>query len=132
MSQLKMLEGKVSVVTGAGLGIGRGYAMMMAAHGAKVVVNDLGGAVSGEGADAGPAFEVVNEIRNAGGEAVTNGDRVADWEGAHRIVQQAVDEFGKIDLVVNNAGILRDKTLHKLTAENYGRSEWWLLLDKRS
>ena len=119
MSQLKMLEGKVAVVTGAGRGIGRGYAMMMAAHGAKVVVNDLGGSVSGEGADAGPAFEVVNEIRNAGGEAVTNGDSVADWEGAHRIVQQAVDEFGKIDLVVNNAGILRDKIFHRMTEDDF-------------
>ena len=84
MSEAKMLEGKVAVVTCAGRGIGRGFAMMMAAHGAKVVVNDLGGSVSGEGEDTGPAFEVVNEIRAAGGEAVTNGDNVADWDGAQR------------------------------------------------
>lgn len=119
MSTGKMLEGKVAVVTGAGRGIGRGFAMMMAQHGAKVVVNDLGGSVSGEGEDSGPAYEVVNEIRGAGGEAVMNNDSVSDWDGAHRMVQQAVDEFGKIDIVVNNAGILRDKIFHRMSEQDW-------------
>ena len=119
MTEAKMLEGKVAVVTGAGRGIGRGFAMMMAAHGAKVVVNDLGGSVSGEGEDSGPAYEVVNEIRAAGGEAVMNGDSVSEWDSAHRIVEQAVDEFGRIDIVVNNAGILRDKIFHRMTEADF-------------
>jgi NAD(P)-dependent dehydrogenase (short-subunit alcohol dehydrogenase family) len=119
MADGKMLAGKVAVVTGAGRGIGRGFAMMMAAHGAKVVVNDIGGSVSGEGQDTGPAYEVVNEIRGAGGEAVMNTDSVTDWTSAHRIVQQAVDEFGRIDIVVNNAGILRDRIFHRMTEEDW-------------
>ncbi|MEX2617099.1 MAG: SDR family NAD(P)-dependent oxidoreductase [Alphaproteobacteria bacterium] len=114
-----MLDGKVAVVTGAGRGIGRGFAMLMAAHGAKVVVNDIGGSVAGEGQDSGPAYEVVNEIRGAGGEAVMNADSVSDWDSAHRIVQQAVDEFGRIDIVVNNAGILRDRIFHRMTEEDW-------------
>ena len=119
MADGKMLEGKVAVVTGAGRGIGRGFAMLMASQGAKVVVNDIGGSVEGEGQDSGPAYEVVNEIRGAGGEAVMNADSVTDWDGAHRIVQQAVDEFGKIDIVVNNAGILRDRIFHRMTEEDW-------------
>ena len=119
MTNTKMLEGKVAVVTGAGRGIGRGFAKLMAAHGAKVVVNDLGGSVSGEGEDRGPAYDVVNEIRNDGGDAVENADSVTDWDAAHGIIQQAVDTFGKIDIVVNNAGILRDRIFHKMTEEDW-------------
>jgi NAD(P)-dependent dehydrogenase (short-subunit alcohol dehydrogenase family) len=112
-----MLEGKVVVVTGAGGGIGRDFALAMAANGAKVVVNDIGASVSGEGRDAGPAQKVVNEIAAAGGEAVASTDSVADWDAAGRIVQCALDSFGRIDAVVNNAGILRDGIFHKMTDE---------------
>ncbi len=116
---MSMLEGKVAVVTGGGRGIGREFAMLMAAHGAKVVVNDLGGSVSGEGTDLGPADSVVKEIQDAGGEAVANGDSVTDWDAAHRIVEQAIDSFGKVDIVVNNAGILRDVIFHKMTEDDF-------------
>jgi len=112
-----MVEGKVVVVTGAGRGIGRGFAMLMAAHGAKVVVNDIGGSVGGEGEDTGPATEVVNEIRAAGGEAVASTDSVSSAKSAERIIECAVDSFGRIDAVVNNAGILRDGIFHKMTDE---------------
>jgi NAD(P)-dependent dehydrogenase (short-subunit alcohol dehydrogenase family) len=104
-----MLAGKVVLVTGAGGGIGRDFALAMAAAGAKVVVNDLGTSVKGEGKDAGPAQKVVNEITAAGGKAVASTDSVAEWESANRIVQTALDAFGRIDVVVNNAGILRDR-----------------------
>ena len=104
-----MLAGKVVVVTGAGGGIGRDFALAMAAHGAKVVVNDIGASVSGEGRDAGPAQKVVDEIKTKGGTAVVSADSVADWEAANRIVKTAIDAFGRIDVVVNNAGILRDR-----------------------
>ncbi|ORA22606.1 SDR family oxidoreductase [Mycobacterium aquaticum] len=102
------LEGRVAVITGAGRGIGREHALLFAAEGARVVVNDLGGSNSGEGTDAGPAHEVVAEIRAAGGTAVANTENVATWHGAKSLVQQAIDEFGRLDVVVNNAGILRD------------------------
>lgn len=102
------LEGRVAVITGAGRGIGREHALLFAAQGASVVVNDLGGSNSGDGADAGPAHEVVAEICAAGGTAVANTENVATWGGAQSLVQQAIDEFGRLDVVVNNAGILRD------------------------
>ncbi|NEW31784.1 SDR family oxidoreductase [Nocardia cyriacigeorgica] len=102
------LEGRVAVITGAGRGIGREHALLFAAEGAAVVVNDLGGSNAGEGSDAGPAQEVVEEIVAAGGRAVANTANVATWDGAKQLVDQAITEFGKLDIVVNNAGILRD------------------------
>jgi NAD(P)-dependent dehydrogenase (short-subunit alcohol dehydrogenase family) len=119
MPEKKMVEGKVVVVTGAGRGIGRAIAMLMAKHGAKMVVNDIGASLGGEGGDAKPAEEVVAEIKKAGGSAVANFDSVADWNGAHRLVENAVDSFGRIDCVVNNAGILRDVIFHKMSEEDF-------------
>lgn len=102
------LDGRVAIITGAGRGIGREHALLFAAEGASVVVNDLGGGNDGTGSDVGPAQEVVNEIRAAGGKAVANTDDIADWSGAESLVAQAVAEFGALDVLVNNAGILRD------------------------
>ncbi len=124
MSGKGMVEDKVVVVTGAGRGIGREIALLMARYGAMVVVNDLGSAVSGEGADRGPADEVAGAILETGGEAVANYDSVADYEGAENIVQTAIDAFGRIDAVVNNAGILRDRIFHKMTP-----GEWHAVID---
>jgi NAD(P)-dependent dehydrogenase (short-subunit alcohol dehydrogenase family) len=121
---LKALEGKSVVVTGAGGGIGRDFALAFAAAGAKVVVNDIGASVKGEGHDAGPAQKVVDEIKKAGGTAVANTDSVADWEAANRIVKTAVDAFGRVDCVVNNAGILRDRFFFNMSVE-----EWRAVID---
>src|SRR5262249_53264467 len=106
-----LCKGRVCIVTGAGRGIGREEALMLAAHGAKVVVNDLGAAADGTGSDKSPAQQVVEEIRAAGGEAVANGDDVSDFESARRMVDQAISSFGRLDVLVNNAGILRDRML---------------------
>jgi NAD(P)-dependent dehydrogenase (short-subunit alcohol dehydrogenase family) len=114
-----MLDGKVAIVTGAGRGVGRGEAVALAAHGAKVVVNDLGASIQGEGADLSPAQEVVEVIRSRGGEAVVNGDDVSDFEGAKRIVQSAIDAFGRLDVLVNNAGILRDRMIFSMSEEEF-------------
>jgi len=114
-----MLEGKVAVVTGAGRGIGAAIAKLMAKEGAKVVVNDIGVSLTGEGGDKTPAQEVVAEIKKAGGEAVTNADSVAEFASAAKIIQCAVDTFGRIDCVVNNAGILRDVIFHKMTEDDW-------------
>jgi len=115
-----LCDGRVCLVTGAGRGIGREYALMLAEQGAKVVVNDLGGDRSGEGGeDDGPALQVVHEIEAMGGEAVANGGNVADFEAAGEMVQQAVDTFGHLDVVINNAGILRDRMLVNMT-----EAEW--------
>ncbi|WP_144637280.1 SDR family oxidoreductase [Bordetella genomosp. 13] len=113
------MSGKVAVVTGAGGGIGRDIALQLAQAGARVVVNDIGVSLNGEGGDAGPAATVVEEIRAAAGEAVANTDSIATQEGAQRLIQQAVDTFGRIDCVVNNAGILRDRFFHKMSEEEW-------------
>jgi NAD(P)-dependent dehydrogenase (short-subunit alcohol dehydrogenase family) len=115
----RMLEGKVAVVTGAGGGIGRDIALALAQAGARVVVNDIGSSVAGEGSDAGPAQKVVNEIRAAGGEAVANTDSVSDRSGAARIIETAMDSFQHVDIVINNAGILRDRFFHKMSEEEW-------------
>ncbi|KIQ33932.1 3-hydroxyacyl-CoA dehydrogenase [Variovorax paradoxus] len=114
-----MVEGKVVVVTGAGGGIGRDIALAMAKNGARVVVNDIGAALDGAGGSAGPAQQVVDEIRAAGGEAVPNTDSVADAASAARIVECAIESFGRIDAVVNNAGILRDRFFHKMSVDEW-------------
>jgi NAD(P)-dependent dehydrogenase (short-subunit alcohol dehydrogenase family) len=112
-------EDKVAIVTGGGHGLGRSHALLLAERGAKVVVNDLGGALDGTGASAGPAAEVAELINKNGGQAVASADNVATPEGAKAIVQAAIDAFGKVDIVVNNAGILRDKSFGKMTAEEF-------------
>jgi NAD(P)-dependent dehydrogenase (short-subunit alcohol dehydrogenase family) len=114
-----LLDGKVAIVTGAGHGIGRGEALELARQGATVVVNDVGGSVHGEGADKRPAEEVAEVIRSKGGQASANYDDVADWAGAERMVRQAVEEFGKLDVVVNNAGIVRDAMLFSMSEEDF-------------
>jgi NAD(P)-dependent dehydrogenase (short-subunit alcohol dehydrogenase family) len=119
MAQGNMLEGKVVLVTGAGGGIGRDIALQCAAQGAKLVINDLGASVAGEGGDSGPAQRVVEEIRAAGGEATANTDSVSDVTSANRMVQTALDVFGRIDAVVNNAGILRDRFFHKMSVDEF-------------
>lgn len=115
----KMLAGKVVVVTGAGGGIGRDFALALAHEGARVVVNDIGTSTHGEGTNQGPAHKVVDEIKAAGGEAVANTDSVADVKGANGIIQTALDTFGRIDGVVNNAGILRDRFFHKMSPDEW-------------
>ena len=112
-------DGRVAIVTGAGRGIGREHALLMAAEGASVVVNDLGGARDGTGGDVGPAQQVVDEIAAAGGQAVANTDDISDWGGAEKLVNTAIETFGKLDVLVNNAGILRDRMLVNMT-----EAEW--------
>ena len=109
------LDGRVAIITGAGRGIGREHALLFAAEGAKVVVNDLGGAADGSGDDRSPAEQVVAEIRAMGGEAIANADNVADWEGGQRMINAAIETFGDLHILVNNAGILRDRVLINMT-----------------
>jgi NAD(P)-dependent dehydrogenase (short-subunit alcohol dehydrogenase family) len=113
------LDGRVAIITGAGRGIGREHALLFAAEGAKVVVNDLGGAVDGSGDDRSPAQQVVDEIIAMGGEALANDDDVADWDGGRRIVAATVEAFGDLHVLVNNAGILRDKMLVNMAPEEW-------------
>ncbi len=115
----KLCEGRVAIVTGAGRGIGREHALSLASHGAKVVVNDLGGNIDGTGGDLNPAEQVVQEIEGMGGEAVANGDSVSSWEGAQRLINTAVETFGDLHAVINNAGILRDRMLTNMTEEEW-------------
>ena len=112
-------DGRIVVITGAGRGIGREHALEFASQGAKIVVNDLGAEVDGTGSSAGPAGEVVDEIRGMGAEAVANGDDVSDYEGAGRLIQTAIDTFGGVDVLVNNAGILRDRMMVNMTIEEW-------------
>ncbi len=114
-----LLDGKVAIVTGGGRGVGRGEAVLLAAHGAKVVVNDLGGSTVGDGADKAPAEEVVDVITAAGGQAVANYDDVSDFAGAKNLLDQAVDTYGRLDVLVNNAGILRDHMLFSMTEDEF-------------
>ncbi len=113
------LQGRVAIITGAGRGLGREHALLFAAEGAKVVVNDLGGANDGSGSDVTPAEQTVADIRAMGGEAIVNTDNVADWDGAKHMIDQAVETFGDLDILVNNAGILRDRVL-----VNMSEAEW--------
>jgi NAD(P)-dependent dehydrogenase (short-subunit alcohol dehydrogenase family) len=115
----KLCDGRVAIITGAGRGIGREHALLLAHHGAKIVVNDLGGSMDGEGNDRGPAQDVVDEIEAMGGEALANTDDISDWDGAERLVASAVDTFGGLDILINNAGILRDRML-----TNMSEAEW--------
>ena len=118
------LDGRVAIITGAGRGIGREHALLMASEGAKIVVNDLGGATDGTGADATPAQEVVAEIEAMGGEAIANGANVTDWEGVQGMINQAVEHFGDLHILVNNAGILRDRVVVNMT-----EAEWDGVID---
>jgi NAD(P)-dependent dehydrogenase (short-subunit alcohol dehydrogenase family) len=113
------LDGRVAIITGAGRGLGREHALLFAAEGAKVVVKDLGGDMHGEGGDLSPAMQVVEEIKAMGGEAIVNGGNVADWNDAQALIQQAVDTFGDLHVLVNNAGILRDRVIINMT-----EAEW--------
>jgi NAD(P)-dependent dehydrogenase (short-subunit alcohol dehydrogenase family) len=117
------LEGKVAIVTGGGRGIGRGECLALAAEGARVVVNDFGGSAAGTGGEKGPADQVVDEVKKMGSDAVANYDNVADFEAGNRMVQQALDSFGRLDILINNAGILRDKMVFNMSEE-----EWDIVL----
>jgi len=115
----RLLEGQVALITGGGRGVGRGIALAMAQAGAKVVVNDLGATLDGQPEDVQPAQAVVAEIEAMGGQAIVDGGSVADWNDAHRMVQSALDAFGRIDIVVNNAGILRDAMFHRMSEPEF-------------
>ena len=113
------LEGRVAIITGAGRGIGREHALLFASEGAKVVINDLGGAIDGSGDDRTPAQQVADEIKAMGGEAIASADNVADWEGGQRLINAAIEAFGDLHVLVNNAGILRDRVLVNMTEDEW-------------
>jgi NAD(P)-dependent dehydrogenase (short-subunit alcohol dehydrogenase family) len=113
------LEGRVAIITGSGRGIGREHALLFAQEGAKIVINDLGGAIDGSGDDRTPAQQVVDEIKEMGGEAIANADNVADWEGGQRLINAAIEAFGDLHVLVNNAGILRDRVLVNMTEQEW-------------
>ena len=115
----KLLDGKVAIVTGAGRGLGREEALALARHGARVIVNDIGASLAGEGRDRTAAAEVVGAIEAGGGTAVVNGDDVADWSGAKRLVDQAYDTWGRLDILVNNAGVLRDRMSFNMSEDEF-------------
>lgn len=119
MPGMGALDGRVAIITGAGRGIGREHALLFASEGAKVVVNDLGGGVAGSGGDRSPAEQVVAEIKQLGGEAVANADNVADWDGGKRLIGSALEAFGDVHVLVNNAGILRDRVLVNMSEEDW-------------
>jgi len=119
-----MLDGKVAVITGAGRGLGKSHALLMAQEGAKIVINDIGSEWDGTGKATGPADDVVKEIKDAGGQAVSNFESVTDFQGAKRIIDCAIDNFGKLDILVNNAGFLRDKMTFNMSQE-----EWDAVID---
>ncbi len=116
---MKLCDGRVAIVTGAGRGVGRAYALMLAKHGAKVVINDLGGGPDGSGSDTTPAEEVAAQIRREGGEAVVNTADVTDWKATEELIDQAVDTYGRLDVLINNAGILRDRMLVNMTEADW-------------
>ena len=116
---MRLCEGRVAIVTGGGRGLGRAYCLMLAAHGAKVVVNDRGSAANGDGADEAPAEQVAAEIRSAGGEAVANTADVADWDEAREMIAQADAAFGSLEILVTNAGILRDRMMINMTEDEW-------------
>ena len=113
------LDGRVAIITGSGRGLGREHALLFAQEGAKIVVNDLGGAIDGSGDDRTPAQQVVDEIKAMGGEAVANADNVADWQGGQRLIDTALEAFGDLHILVNNAGILRDRVLVNMSEEEW-------------
>ena len=115
----RLVEGKVAIITGAGRGLGREHALLLADHGAKILVNDLGAAGDGRGVDAGPAHEVAALIRDKGGEALVNGSDVADFGAAGEMVQQAIDAWGQVDILVNNAGFLRDRMIFSMEEDDW-------------
>src|SRR5713226_2339093 len=114
-----VLQGRVAIITGAGRGIGREHALLFASEGAKVVINDLGGAMDGTGDDRTPAEQVVDEIKAMGGEAIANADNVAEWDGGKRMIDAAIEAFGDLHILVNNAGILRDRVLVNMSEEEW-------------
>jgi NAD(P)-dependent dehydrogenase (short-subunit alcohol dehydrogenase family) len=116
------LTGKVAIVTGAGRGIGRGEALALASEGARIVVNDLGGGIDGSGASRSPADEVAAQIRSSGGEAISNYDTVNTWQGGESMVNSALASFGRLDIIVNNAGIIRDRMVYNMSESEWDRS----------